>query len=1036
MKSLNGSQHESMKKYHDELETFFKVTGIAQERSASSRAQKARGKLLKLSDSQFYELSTDVYDELQRRISENDNQTDHLLPKDAFHIKRNQAREKLSTLTMTRFGDLVDDILYEIKRRGYGEALNDKSGSSDDFSKNQDDSKYNNDTTDFTENTQPSILISRDESINSPKPEPSGLQSSNIIPKKASMVWSSDEEEDEPSTKDINTETISGETNTSNDEIETKEEEANSILKTPVNKKVSNKFVPDEDIMFSKPPMEHMQMSPSNNSPAHSIFSPIEKYYAFDAPKSPIEEQTTDVVEKEKTVDEQSKYSKEQYEKVEEPSKDIEKEVRKSLENDENFIREDEAALPKLSKDLEEGLDFVDNEDLSILESSSPVKSSPAVNPIDTTKSVNNDQSKWIQNEPMKAELCDFSEKVSALSIENEKLRQRITELEIKDKDKQLQRAKKSANATLPKYSLNEESITKFISEAGQIPFYFVSEINLSIQSFFSVLESDQSDIGNELFEILFQLTNQIDKVVELFKISQFRDQLTLLRASLSHLISSVRYYAVYGEILPKITVQAAAAELIFALCKLISVGKITPNDNFDLTLNATLNNTEDESIPNSPVRSIASSSRPNISISIENSSFLEDDGQEEISPVKPLKITQKANRILEKSTFRKPSGTSMFSSILETRPTSKSNEEISSKKIDRQDNNSKSVKSSIRAIQSPTITQEGYNNDPEKNKGIGLGIVSSESPAFKADTSSENHSSNSPTIKDESTSMEPKVNTVDFATVRKIESPHLNTNMKSIDRDDSVKVNGPDISVTSPDTEHNSRELKNDKNMDEHGDSTLRNETHMHKDLDTDNDNTEFEFVTVDEPGTTESSEPSSKSTDINDIEDDNSETEVSDEFDIENFEVNNPENTLSELLSYVEHQTVEVISTIQTLLTSIKDTSSTKGGLKREAFDINNVISQMVSATSISMEQTRNYHLKEHGSWVVQSLEDCSRRIITLCEFNEDGLIQENASDNEYADKQFKQRLAGIAFDIAKCTKELVKSVEEASLKEESSN
>ena len=84
------------------------------------------------------------------------------------------------------------------------------------------------------------------------------------------------------------------------------------------------------------------------------------------------------------------------------------------------------------------------------------------------------------------------------------------------------------------------------------------------------------------------------------------------------------------------------------------------------------------------------------------------------------------------------------------------------------------------------------------------------------------------------------------------------------------------------------------------------------------------------------------------------------------------------------------------------------------------------MTEATNTSMNQTRNAQLKEHGSWVVRSLEDCYHRMNILCKPGE-------KPDTSFADKNFKQRLAGISFDIAKCTKELVKTVEEASLKED---
>jgi len=148
---------------------------------------------------------------------------------------------------------------------------------------------------------------------------------------------------------------------------------------------------------------------------------------------------------------------------------------------------------------------------------------------------------------------------------------------------------------------------------------------------------------------------------------------------------------------------------------------------------------------------------------------------------------------------------------------------------------------------------------------------------------------------------------------------------------------------------------------------------------------------------------------------------------FNVDLFDIDDPDNSLTQVLLYLEHQTVEVISTIQTLLTAIKKPNATRGELREKSKAITIVILQMTEATNTSMNQTRNAQLKEHGNWVVKSLEDCDHRMTILCKPNSD------KSDDEYADKSFKQRLAGISFDIAKCTKELVKTVEEASLKED---
>lgn len=90
------------------------------------RPSRAKDKLTRLSAVQFQELSTDVYDESIRREEDRKrggpgapgNQTPaFLLPKNNFHPKRNQARQKLSTLPLDRFRQLATDVFYELERR-------------------------------------------------------------------------------------------------------------------------------------------------------------------------------------------------------------------------------------------------------------------------------------------------------------------------------------------------------------------------------------------------------------------------------------------------------------------------------------------------------------------------------------------------------------------------------------------------------------------------------------------------------------------------------------------------------------------------------------------------------------------------------------------------------------------------------------------------------------------------------------------------------------------------------------------------------
>lgn len=82
-----------------------------------ARQNRARDKLTRLSRTQFQELSTDLYDEVQRRTRETAAGQAALPPNPAFHPRRNQAREKLASLQTSRFKDLTSDVFCEIERR-------------------------------------------------------------------------------------------------------------------------------------------------------------------------------------------------------------------------------------------------------------------------------------------------------------------------------------------------------------------------------------------------------------------------------------------------------------------------------------------------------------------------------------------------------------------------------------------------------------------------------------------------------------------------------------------------------------------------------------------------------------------------------------------------------------------------------------------------------------------------------------------------------------------------------------------------------
>ncbi|GAA5917079.1 hypothetical protein JCM6882_009488 [Rhodosporidiobolus microsporus] len=87
--------------------------------SGSTRTN-AREKLTRLTRQQFQELSTDVYDELVRRMEDasgRPGEQPFLAVRSDFHPKRNQARQKLATLPLLRFRDLASDVYFELDRR-------------------------------------------------------------------------------------------------------------------------------------------------------------------------------------------------------------------------------------------------------------------------------------------------------------------------------------------------------------------------------------------------------------------------------------------------------------------------------------------------------------------------------------------------------------------------------------------------------------------------------------------------------------------------------------------------------------------------------------------------------------------------------------------------------------------------------------------------------------------------------------------------------------------------------------------------------
>lgn len=1159
---LDHEQRLRVYQYYCALRDFFDITGEKHDRSNSARAQKARSKLLKLYPSQFFELSTDVHDELQRRIDEHQTQPDHLLPRDNFHVKRNQARQKLANLSQMRFNDLVDDILYEIKRRDY--------------------------------NTEPEELLTghSDTATNSSKTSSlagagnkiapnATVQASQVIPKKASIDWSSDEEEkrqhdeisdvDSPNTPVLPQHDLVD--SFSSPKFTKKSSLPESLVNiplSPVSKKSQNEATkfdshqPDVENSFSGD-TPSVPSSPIKAVSSQNLTSPIK---TISSQNSNSEARRTGSISR-ASLEHQNK-DREIQVLVAEGTKMDQKIT--ALERSNAMLSQKNSSLQKEANDRRAANDELVSEisdlknKLETLEKSSLMKkdgdseNSPR-NPLDDTH---------------QKELFSMTKQLNSLSIENENLKQALAELEIKLKKANSQEQSNKGHTVhqllkdgevktfdaLPSEELLSDQILKeFISHEGLVPLSLIRSFNKHIEKIFGDIRNQRvsESFGDLLFEDIALISDAVHQIVTLTGTPDNGENIILLKASLSHAITAVRYFAIYHRLLPRITVESAIAGVSFAVCGLIKKVKVSKTETASDIIAQELPNTPKtpvESTHQFPARRFKNNLDSDFDDPREASSFIEEEPAS-LSPVKPLKITQKVvtNSTPTKNSNRKPSS-SLFASIVTpnisrgssprssrqmpssgigkpvkdhtedlTKSTKMYSEVPSSagaiirepkiavplgKAIDRvhrrentdeptgvepiqtdgsqeKENNSESQKLDEKepeplddakanqdtgSVKTTDITSQGQTTTaPENSTQHSLmdGIKATISNGFFGKAASASNNSQAKlnlALENENFSSEDDSQDDGFqqrigeSTTTSDEDftyQALKENMKS---SHSSKTNDPTrvviarevhrasndctdkgpskvlnddlnaepetftsepLSFSSPTKSINMSNEAITESVPEEDKISIKQEEQITLPATTSKLHVPKPIVKVTEP---EAEEPVKVGSTVDDTEPD---------FDIDAFDIENPDNTLSELLLYLEHRTIEVISTIQSLLTSIKQPKATTGELRGESNAISQVISQMVGATSVSMDQSRNASLKEHGNWVVQSLEDCRRRMTVLCHLNDHDSITLEEGDDEYADKHFKQRLAGIAFDVAKCTKELVKTVEEASLKEE---
>lgn len=1219
MSDLQPDHYRDLLTYHGALKQFLSVSN-ASAKANPKRAAKAREKLLKLSATQFYELSTDVFDELERRIDESREEPDFLLPKSTFHPKRNEAREKLGSLQQGRFRDLVSDIFYEIERRDYHKTQQRASYHSFDYGgqRSSKGSNLNNDLNPSPANGN----INKNGVV--------GLQSTTVIPTKAELAWSSDEGED-----------MDEKNNDKQHTIIQNQKSFSPSTSSPYHSPQKQQQYHQHQHSTDYQQLQSRSNRNSDLSSRNRNSNPSDKDVLSEMVDSAPKHSTAQVnrglsLSKTRNKDREIELLLEEGTKMDQTITQLEQKIALLQSKSDKFENETKD-LNKINQNLSSKVSSLEG-DLS-----NKIEQLKQLEQNQKSRSLDDDNDKLPPTRNLQVDTNSGKIDQSAL----DELKNEVLDWRTKFENLKLQKIEDLLSIK----TISQSSISNLLDNNGLIPLNLVNILHKSIESFLISLNKDKSaksktDV-NTLFDHISKISNISGKIASF---APHSDKAELIRASISHSITSARYYALYSEFLPKLVVESAVSEIAFSVCDLISEVKLNKDDSkysaseFELP-NTALNGDEDVSNEISPVRPLRMTKKSFESPSSKN----EHNTTTSSTTPRPLNLTfnSQGNNISTPSTSKKPyQGLNGLTSPITSAkkmefgnkisPSSssrdlKSNNDASgsnpstpttttatmkknafpsvisrySPESDRKSPESNTTTApSLRKSSSSNILskvrqfeQQGNGNgtvspqrsvvSPFSDSKFGSGVrrtsvdsqpesieVPKESNDFKRPaetvkttdvkmndslkTSNEvpevknveenidkntNQVSNQPTSKDSKISSLPipveakginyddgeddddDDDEVDFTSIDKLKGAiKKNADLKpkplkdELEEPIAVEDRAPkeegddeDLNELPNEEEYNnvenktaqnpselnkdviSKELRGDGLEHHNGNDGLKIERKQlnqafveppsnlaasSKSIEPPIDNTVKSLNLGEHKATSiieENLNPNPKSSDngaqisqddfksaheavLSEDEQDEDGHDVQlksqgtttdvksngrnyrsegrdleEDFDVGQFDIEDPDNTLSELLLYLEHQTVKVISTIQTLLTSIKAADSTKGELRSGSRAINAVVSQMVDATSNSMNQSRNGQLREHGIWVVQSLEDSGRRMDMLCNSSsKDG--EDNEDDNEdYADKHFKQRLAGIAFDVAKCTKELVKTVEEANLKEE---
>lgn len=1139
--------NKNLSHHYKVLKQFLDISDDASTRTklSSSRALRAKEKLLKLSEAQFRELSTDVYDELKRRIDESRLEPLYLLPRSTFHPKRNQARQKLSSLPQTRFKDLVSDISYEIDRRHLKDPPKQLPSSKRDSTLS--DLREINNSRDTSQGTLQSVgdtpilpsngrfsfnksmMESPPVAVASPveaslkqqggsfpvdfenKQTTIGAQSTTVIPTRANMTWSSDEEEPEdlerpPLTmrnynlsqrsqqsletveRDSSFDPRDNERNLSQSYSQTDGEDNSSVKSSEMAETHPKVSVAMED--SPNPPQRDAgsdkTVALNGLVPDKTISPDLAAEHAEEIAK--LKSQLTEITsERDAVLDQLDAASKVHQEKL-----DLENELIRSRASN-NRLEEETRSL---------------KESMAQISSNKVVSGSDRLQSDSVKADLENLVDKLFKPNDSSAE--PFATSAAYLNLK--------TEVERWQSMYQAARSDSIVTA-ISTAALGKSELASYVSPHGLLSIRMVADLHAIIESFVSYLNEPTYDV-----DILFDLVSRVSILASQLALQgetanhSAAEYAVCLREAVSYALTATRYQATFSQAFPKIILERAVGELTFALCDFVALAKLVEGSESERVPKIATAIKESSAEPsydfgarplrmanrlraskNSPNASptanrtieIASTEplKPKASVSFvtpphENKLTLNGDDSKIAPPSK--KIDEEApsdnfvriNPLLQDSETSNKDPTNQELENYPQRDASLPQSKISTKQPLIL---SKLAASFKEVLAQPSLNPVSHDSNKENLEGTFVSAQdispdeSGDDENYEMLPSGDSHddvttlSASSKTLDSISITAAPK------KAVHHVEAPleeiakHSQSQMK--ERSENSADIAP-IAALTPLQQAESTNFSSPKSMEgtqiqiksppipSHRPSPrIRSSKPLPQPKSVEFEDESNSPAIIESPVASDSKQvsypvkPLSAAAEVeekaqqSDDEEDGSNAVATKRdqarqrqeyrksmaaatFNVHLFDIENPDNTLTQVLLYLEHQTVQVISTIQSLLSAIKIPGVKCGDLREKAYAITVVVTQMTGATNISMNQTRNAELKQHGSWVVENLDDCSHRMTRLSHDNQGQL------EDAFADKNFKQRLAGISFDIAKCTKELVKTVEEASIREDIAN